>query len=286
MKMANNLNYVYFGYDKFSAAKNMAIDEILKNRCEKDNKIYIRFYDFERPCVILSYSDSKECLRKEAFENKEIEISRRQSGGKPIYIDSNILAYSIIGPLNKETKEFTSTVSVHNYFGIHIAEAIDKITEIGRERITIGDVYSIKIDGKPVAGHAQFPTLSHSFFYHGVLAVGKWDILKINSLLNLSKVDFEALKVSPCITDLLKREENINKDMNSIEKIKQDLAKMILELISGSKYQEINSKEKSIIVSNAESLATNKYSTKEWINESNKGIKLKTDSRFCLLYEG
>ncbi len=284
--MAKNLDYIYFGYDRFSAAKNMAIDEILKNKCEKDNKIYIRFYDFEKPCVILSYSDSKECLRKDAYENKEIEISRRQSGGKPIYIDSNILAYSIIGSLNKDTTEFASTTSVHNYFGAFIADAINKTVKIDRQRITLGNVYSIKIDGKPVAGHAQFPTLSHSFFYHGVLAVGKWDALKINTLLNLSEADFDALKASPCITDLLKTDKDINGDISTIEKIKQNLAKTILELISDNKYQEINSKEKSIIVSNAENLAYSKYFTKEWIEKSSKGIKLKKDSRFCLLYEG
>jgi lipoate-protein ligase A len=284
--MAKNLDYIYFGYDRFSAAKNMAIDEILKNKCEKDNKIYIRFYDFEKPCVILSYSDSKECLRKDAYENKEIEISRRQSGGKPIYIDSNILAYSIIGSLNKDTTEFASTTSVHNYFGAFIADAINKTVKIDRQRITLGNVYSIKIDGKPVAGHAQFPTLSHSFFYHGVLAVGKWDALKINTLLNLSEADFDALKASPCITDLLKTDKDIKGDISTIEKIKQNLAKTILELISDNKYQEINSKEKSIIVSNAENLAYSKYFTKEWIEKSSKGIKLKKDSRFCLLYEG
>ena len=284
--MAKNLDYIYFGYDRFSAAKNMAIDEILKNKCEKDNKIYIRFYDFEKPCVILSYSDSKECLRKDAYENKEIEISRRQSGGKPIYIDSNILAYSIIGSLNKDTTEFASTTSVHNYFGAFIADAINKTVKIDRQRITLGNVYSIKIDGKPVAGHAQFPTLSHSFFYHGVLAVGKWNALKINTLLNLSEADFEALKASPCITDLLKTDKDINGNISTIEKIKQNLAKTILELISDNKYQEINSKEKSIIVSNAENLAYSKYFTKEWIEKSSKGIKLKKDSRFCLLYEG
>ncbi len=284
--MAKNLDYIYFGYDRFSAAKNMAIDEILKNKCEKDNKIYIRFYDFEKPCVILSYSDSKECLRKDAYENKEIEISRRQSGGKPIYIDSNILAYSIIGSLNKDTTEFASTTSVHNYFGAFIADAINKTVKIDRQRITLGNVYSIKIDGKPIAGHAQFPTLSHSFFYHGVLAVGKWNALKINTLLNLSEADFDALKASPCITDLLKTDKDINGDISTIEKIKQNLAKTILELISDNKYQEINSKEKSIIVSNAENLAYSKYFTKEWIEKSSKGIKLKKDSRFCLLYEG
>ena len=284
--MAKNLDYIYFGYDRFSAAKNMAIDEILKNKCEKDNKIYIRFYDFEKPCVILSYSDSKECLRKDAYENKEIEISRRQSGGKPIYIDSNILAYSIIGSLNKDTTEFASTTSVHNYFGAFIADAINKTVKIDRQRITLGNVYSIKIDGKPIAGHAQFPTLSHSFFYHGVLAVGKWNALKINTLLNLSEADFDALKASPCITDLLKTDKDIKGDISTIEKIKQNLAKTILELISDNKYQEINSKEKSIIVSNAENLAYSKYFTKEWIEKSSKGIKLKKDSRFCLLYEG
>ena len=104
--------------------------------------------------------------------------------------------------------------------------------------------------------------------------------------MNLSEADFDALKASPCITDLLKTDKDINGDIRTIEKIKQNLAKTILELISDNKYQEINSKEKSIIVSNAENLAYSKYFTKEWIEKSSKGIKLKKDSRFCLLYEG
>ena len=279
----STLNYTYFGYDKFSAAKNMAIDEILKKNCEHNNIVYIRFYDFEKPAIILSYLDSKDCLRQEAFADPKVEISRRKSGGKPIYIDDNIFAYSIIGSINKVNAEFTSMAFVHKYFGSHIVNAINKIIEINKERISLGDIYSIKIDGKPIAGHAQFPTINHSFFYHGILAIGKWDAERINKLLNLNKTDYETLKSSPCVKDFLKGHDNSS---NSLKKIKQQLANAILESISYNKYKKIDNREKSEILSNAETLVHKQYSTKDWIENSSKNLRLKTDSKFCLLYDG
>ncbi|MCL4383289.1 hypothetical protein M1278_01480 [Candidatus Marsarchaeota archaeon] len=281
----NKLNLVYFGFDEFNAPKNMAIDEVLKKDAEITGNTYIRFYDFKKPSIILSYSDSRECLRKEAFNEPSIEITRRSSGGKPIYIDNNILAYSIIGSLNKSNKEFESTAKVHKFFGSHIINAINNITKFDIKRINLGDVYSIRIDGKPIAGHAQFPTLSRSFFYHGVLAIGKWDAENINKFLNITKQDYENLKLAPCIKDLFK--DNANKiNINEISAIKIKLADLILKFISNNNYKNIEKNKKASIIKEAELLVKIKYSKPTWLENSSSGIKLKNDSRFCLLYDG
>ena len=205
-----SFRFIYFGFDRFSAAKNMAIDEALEKQSSEAKNAYIRFYDFEKPSVILSYSDSKRCLRSEAFDEKSIEISRRQSGGKPIYVDDNVLAYSIISPLSDSNKEFESTTRIHHYFGSRIIKAINAFTNIGSDRVSLGNVYSIRIDGRPIAGHAQSHTLSRSFFYHGVLAIGKWDAERINKFLDIRREDYDDLKSSPCIRDLLESKDHID----------------------------------------------------------------------------
>ncbi|MCL4388736.1 hypothetical protein M1408_02835, partial [Candidatus Marsarchaeota archaeon] len=87
---------VSFGYSRNSAAKNMALDEALKELSAKTANTYIRFYDFERDSVILAASDDPGSIR----DRSRVEVTRRETGGKTIYVGENTLAYSISGPLD------------------------------------------------------------------------------------------------------------------------------------------------------------------------------------------
>jgi len=277
----SSLHFIMFGYDTFSAAKNMAIDEVIKERSEEEGRIFIRFFSFTNPSMILALSDSPKCLRWENLEG--VEISRRKSGGKPIYADQNVLAYTISGTTEtEETRDFTSVESVHKYFGPRIASAIEKYSGT-TESVTIGNVFSVDVNGKPIAGHAQYPTAGRSFFYHGVTPMKKWDADKINRLLRMRPGDYEKLQSLPSI-DSISTPAGGNVSEN-IEDAKVKLSIRILEEVSGGDYEQISSEERKQILSKADALVESNYKTSEWIKEGNGG-KLNENSTFCFLYEG
>ncbi|MEM3227375.1 MAG: hypothetical protein QXK65_00290 [Candidatus Micrarchaeaceae archaeon] len=275
---SERMHFIMFGYDTFSAAKNMAIDETIKSLCEEMGGFFIRFFGFEKPSVILSLSDSLKCVRLEHADG--VEITRRQSGGKPIYVDENVLAYSIVGATwPKEAKDFTSLAAVHNYFGLRIARAIEKYSG-SKSAVEIGEVYSIKVAGKPIAGHAQYPTLGKAFFYHGVVAMKKWDADRINALLRMRPGDYEELKRLPSIASIMDAPQIVDAELQ-----KKKLANFILDEVTGGNYEEINEDERKDVLSKANVLLEKKYRSKKWVEEANGG-KLREDSTFCLLYTG
>lgn len=90
-------NLSNFGYGRYSAQMNMAIDEALFSLSCASKKFFVRFYDFSRPSVILAVFDSPNNFVGDS--NDSIDITRRITSGKPIYIDDNALAYCITGPI-------------------------------------------------------------------------------------------------------------------------------------------------------------------------------------------
>lgn len=279
--MSKIMHFVMFGYDRFDAPTNMAIDEILKRRSEETGSIFIRFYSFTKPSIILSLSDSIKCIKSEGLaETENVDVTRRQSGGKPIYVDENVLAYSITGSESIDsTRDFVSLESIHKYFGSRVAKAISHYSN--SSSVEIGDVYSIKAEGKPLAGHAQYLTPGKSFFYHGVIAMRAWDSEKINKLLRMRPGDYEELKVLPSLESI----SSLKPGSYNLENSKSSLVREILAQVSGNDYEEITKEEKQHILDLAVSLVSKKYRNRDWIEKSNGGT-LREDSAFCLLYTG
>ncbi|MGC8478756.1 MAG: lipoate--protein ligase family protein [Candidatus Micrarchaeia archaeon] len=277
---SKGLSFAFFGYDYFDAPTNMAIDETLKKLSEQTGLAFIRFYSFSKPAIILSISDSIKCLKQGYGSSNDIEVTRRQSGGKPIYVDENVLAYSISGPTStSQTKDFGSMDFVHRYFGSRASLAIAKYS--GSDNIETGEVYSIKAMGKPLAGHAQNPTIGKSFFYHGVIAMRAWNFERINRLLRMRPGDYDELKILPSV-------ESISAETRGtfdLEHAKSDLAKELLAQISEGNYQGMGDEEKKKVLDSARMLADSKYRNEEWIKNGNGGT-LREDSAFCLLYTG
>lgn len=252
---------------------NMAIDEAMLKLSEEQKEFYVRFYDFTNKSVILSYSDSVDNV----FIKKDVEFTRRITAGKPIYIDDNVLAYSITGPTKSDVNLSTST-QVHSLFGNIIANAVKGSIKNGF-KVELGKAYSIRIDGKPIAGHGQYINTEHSFLYHGIIAIGPWNSDEIKSTIRIRNEDYNELKQLPNLSELGNNDYSIKEHkLNFISNIRKEVELRFKES------SDIEIKDKEEIDKSARRFYKNKYSSSGWFNRSD--IQLRNDSRFCLLYEG
>ncbi len=273
----NNSKVVLFGYDTFDAATNMAIDEVLLYRSESEKKIFVRFYGFTGNTIVLASSDHDQAIKQSNLDGTD--LTRRISGGKPIYIHKNVLSYSITGPLNHHRNECTGlTQEIHKEIGSIVAQAIIATTGIDPSSVELGKAYSVRVDGKPIAGHGQFTRLNHSFLYHGVIAVGDWDTKAIESLLKVKDEDYDKLKHLPSLKNLSRN------DGLSIGDYKALFINNFISSLPKGDSVSISPHEKGEVVKQAAELKEKKYANPSWIYRDD--IELNHNSRFCLLYEG
>lgn len=260
---------VYFGYDRFSAAKNMAIDEALLGLSDQRNRFYIRFYDVDRPAVILSKFDHPSVIKS----REGIDVSRRTTGGRPIFIDKNTLQYSITGPLRTEDAfNPLDTVNMHRCLSVMLIDTINSM--IGSEAAKIGRTSSIRIEGKPMAGHAQDIRPNHSFLYHGVIVVDQWDCQSIKAVLNLDALQLEEIGRLPNLSDLL---GGPNGKPN-----KQRLIEGILSRLPKGNTSQIGEEERASVLEAAYRFYQQRYANDSWVYDSKGAIR---DVKFCILFE-
>ncbi len=266
------MDFTFFGYDTFDAATNMAIDEALIGECERSGRHFIRFYNFKKPAIILSISDHYDNIKKD----KGIDVTRRKSSGKPIYVDENILAYSIIAKIDGVNPHLETLESIHKYFGSMTVDAIMSIVDKSC-KIEVGEVFSININGMPVAGHGQKLTLGHSAMYHGVIAVKPWNTAAIREFLNLKREYDEELDRLPSVSMFIN-------DKDNKEDIKKELASAMLRKFTSGSFMRMGAQERENVLKDADILVKRTYGNSTWIKNSDVS-KLKTDFRFCLLHE-
>lgn len=266
-----NSKVVFFGYDTFDAAKNMAVDELLKEKADKENRFFVRFYNVSRPSIILGSEDHYDLVKSANLNG--CDMSRRITGGRPIYLDENTLQYSIAGPLRGGLNGFPR--EIHKRFGLILAESIEEAIGDGHE-ISLPRSSSIRIDGKPIAGHGQSISQGHSFLYHGVVVVYPWNLTMINALLHVDSKDFEELRSLPNLKDL--------GGDGTPEEQKEELVGRMMAKLPPGQLVSVGADEREAIISKAASLSASKYSNPKWVFRDD--IKLRRDAKFCILYEG
>ncbi len=240
------MNFVYLGYDKFDAATNMAIDEAALNAAERYQKSFIRFYDFDRPAVILSHRESKDDIDIAKCRELGVDISRRLSHGSVILCDTNVLAYSIASP-------FYTPDSAHSYFARRIAGVLK---DAGVENVGIGNHFSVRINGGTVAGHGQRWKMGRSLLYHGVMAVEPWNTELINAVIKLrpphsegAKSEYELVGELPAVAHYVKID-------------KKTIASRMLESVTDGQYETHHVSE---LYPEAGHLHRSKYTNDSWI---------------------
>ncbi len=262
---------VLFGYDTFSAAQNMAIDEILKERADKEDRFFIRFYDVAKPSVILGSGDHYDVIKSGSADG--CDVSRRMTGGRPIYLDRNTLQYSIAGPLHGSVDPFPR--EMHKRFGSILADAIAGLIG-GSHEISMPRSSSIRIDGKPIAGHGQSISPNRSFLYHGVVVIRPWDLSMIDALLHVDRKDFTELGTLPNLHDL--------RGTKRTAVDKEDLISAMMARLPVGQLEVIGTAEREAILESSTLLSAEKYANARWVFRDD--IQLRRDTRFCILYEG
>ncbi len=262
----------YIGYDCLGAAENMAIDESMLSMSERTGDSAVRFYSFTKPTIILSSSDHPGNIKMENLNGTD--VSRRKTGGKPIYLDDGVLAYSITGRVEGHKEDWLHTQEkIHAELGRIVADAISDVT--GSDGVSLGKSYSIRVDGRPIAGNGQRINASGAFLYHGVIAIGRWDAERIGNLLRLVPEDRKELMELPSIQGMSQY------GIESLDHYKILVARAILKRIGLQ--MSVSEDVRNDIISGARSFIK-EYSNPEFIFDKSDGLKL--SSRFCLLWEG
>jgi|GEM_PF-492141 hypothetical protein len=270
-----NRDICYFGYDKLSAGRNMAIDEVLLGRADTEEKFFLRFYDVERPSVILSRNDHYSVIKEEA---EDFDVCRRISGGGPIYLDGNTFQYSITGPLRAgnplNKNRLWPAEEIHRNLGPMLADAINDIVG-GTQEMVLGRTSSVRVWNRPVAAHGHSVRPNHSFLYHGVIVVYPWDVKRIGRLLNMTDADYHEISTLPNIKELAV-------DGSGQVPYKDLLRSGLLGKFPKEKLCNISQVERDTILNDSELLYQDYCRNKEWIyNEDGKLIR---NSRFCILF--
>lgn len=165
--------------------------------------------------------------------------------------------------------------------------------------VELGKAYSIRVNGRPIAGHGQHlgqgtpPHASkvglqaaeddqyfsgdRAFMYHGVLSVAPWNVESIKASMKIRREDSEELKTLPSLSRMTGM---------GVAKAKQLFIDTMLrhmdlhfETSSVSTEQEVHT-----VMQKAASLSQTVYGARDWVYRTD--VKLKEDARFCLLYEG
>ncbi|MGI0100681.1 MAG: lipoate--protein ligase family protein [Candidatus Micrarchaeaceae archaeon] len=264
---------IYFGCDTFDAKTNMAIDEVLLGLSEKNGDSFIRFYNFLSPAVLLSYTDHPDNLDED--RKGDVTVSRRETGGLPIYVDGNILAYSITGMVKEHS--FNIPARLHAFFSSIIAESIKEVIST-KANIRVGKSYSIRANGMPIAAHSQVVRSSRAFLYQGVIVVDRWDVGEISSFLKLNRHDYDEIANLPCIKWLSRVRDE------PIEYYKKSLVKMLVDNFTHSLGMvSIDPLDRQDVVNDAKKLADGKYSDPDWVY--GKPGNLKLAPKFCMLWD-
>lgn len=159
----------------------MALDEALLKTADKGP--ILRFYEINPPALILGCYQSLDDAIPVNCKARGIDLTRRLSVGSAMFCDSDVVAYSIIDVWDDKIPDI---VAVHKErHGPRIIQAIEKLGVAG---LKLGNHFSIRIDGRILAGHGQcwksFDGRQH-YLYQGVIPLRPWPVDKISQVLRL-----------------------------------------------------------------------------------------------------
>ncbi len=198
---------VYTDIGVYDAPTNLAINDVcLKN--VKAGKPIARIYTFSKKGLILAEHESVWDVRTPSL------ATRRKTGGSVIYADSTTMGYSLFFNSQDLEKDITH---IYRRLTGPIAEKLGnrlKRDDIGPNQlektyvqlnrddilpaesnanqirqVTLGRLFSIRVDGKVLSGHAQHIT-GDRVQYDGFVHISKPDVDEIGSHIKLRKLCF------------------------------------------------------------------------------------------------
>ncbi len=260
------VTHAYFGEHQFDPYLNLAIDEVLLQRT-KPGVVFVRFYSFSCPVMILAYSQSPTDLKTDYLRNEKIAVARRLSPGGVMYCDRNSLCYSIIG----KKSDLPSPSKIDDIHVIHGGKIADVLSENIGSPIYVGKHFSLRTSNgidTIVSGNGSKQT-ADSYLYHGIIAIKPWDLDFLNNGIVLSE-----------------RERQIIPRLPYIKRERSSLVGVLLQGLTNGKYESIHQHEYEQILTAAEKLAREKYSNDKWVyearlHEEERDVVLQNESGFC-----
>ena len=160
---------------KYDAPTNLAYNEICLNQVRAGYPI-LRIFTFSGPGLILAKHESLWDVRDDHHQI----ATRRHTGGSVIYVDQNTLGYTALfqkGDLERGVKD------VYRRLTEPIARALQ---QRGLDA-NIGNLFSLRVDGKVIGGHAQYSS-AKGIQYDGIVHIEKPDIAKIEKAIKLRRL--------------------------------------------------------------------------------------------------
>jgi lipoyltransferase/lipoate-protein ligase len=237
-------------HQTFSAAMNMALDEVLLDRVAKGlSEPTVRLYSWTPSAISIGFFQSiYDEVHLDVCKKEGVAIVRRQTGGGAVYHDEKgEITYSFIAPESFVKKD--------------ILEAYEQICEpliLALKKVGIKATFSpindIVTEGKKISGNAQ-KREGGCVLQHGTLLVDP-NIKKMFTCLNVSKE-----KISD------KFIQSVFKRVTSVEKESSASYGAVLQALEDTFSSTFNTSigdYTSDELAAAKKLAETKYSSKEW----------------------
>ena len=222
---------------------NMALDEVLLNRCNDGNEPILRLYGWYPPCVSIGYFQSIHGeVNLDRCRDLGVDVVRRMTGGGAVLHEFEI-TYSFI------TKKFP--LNMLNSYKLICEPVTDCINKLGfkAEYVPLND---IMVENKKVSGNAQ-TRKNKTLLQHGTVLLN----VDFDKMFSVLKVPQEKLK-DKMISDAKLRVNGLNR---TFEEVASQLKNSFSEKFSAQTTEdEITEIEKE----DCKKKIAQKYSSDKW----------------------
>ncbi len=232
-------NYEYWGATTLPISSQMALEEYLLERSEKQKVATVRFWDVTKDAVVIGYGESDSVLKR---RDGTFDLARRITGGSHVQFDQNCFAYSFTVPRDGSFRHYED---MRKYYAEKVAEAL---RELGIEISSVDNRAStINVDGKVVASHAVFWGVK-SGLLHGLMSITNYDVDRIfeRMLLKERRIgshvysEYSALRNMPALAGLLEDSMHGIDPQRRRDYAKRMIAEGVLKQVTRGRHTEMH----------------------------------------------
>lgn len=230
-------DYKYFGINRLSIRRNMALEEYALNESALHNIATIRFWEVNRDSAVIGYGESKDNILK---DDRSFDIARRITGGSHVQFDKNCLAYTFTVPRDGSFRHFDD---MRKFFAEKVTNALISLGVEGAEADNRAS--TINVDGKVIASHAVFWGVE-SALIHGLILLDHYNVDDIINRMRLKErqigrhtyTEYDALKGMPVAKDLLNGIPYGINEKNKLEYVKNKICGQVLSEATNGHYEK------------------------------------------------
>jgi lipoate-protein ligase A len=196
-------NWFLLPYAENSGQENMDLDHFLATNFTRFSKPILRFYGWKPACISLGFHQKESQILPELAMSHGVDVVRRPTGGRAIYHE-NELTYSIVYPINKQTKfelyRMVNDVFQKAFLPLYSTELETKSPNLAQfykqkdsfSCFATSAKNELKLSNKKMVGSAQrlYP---YAILQHGSIMLGT-EHLKLVDYLNIEPYHRESFR--------------------------------------------------------------------------------------------